>query len=76
MLQFKIKEFWAKNIKVSLALMICFIFLFFKIHENIKNYTGNKNIIKICQNKQYFENEIAIWTLLTDDIYNYGLGAI
>lgn len=76
MLQFKIKEFWAKNIKVSLALMICFIFLFFKIHENIKNYTGNKNIIKICQNKQYVKNEIAVWTLLTDDIYNYGLGAM
>ena len=36
----------------------------------------NENFIQICQNKQTFNNDIAIWTLLTDDADYYGIGAI
>lgn len=35
-----------------------------------------RNFIQICQNKQTFHNEIAVWTLLADDVENYGMGAI
>ena len=45
--------------------------------ENHKNNNKKpEHKIKACQNDLYAQNEIAIWTLLTDDTLKYTIGAV
>jgi len=77
----KANHFFKCSKKVKLLIVLtCLITIttlsLFHIQILNKRPFLNENFIQICQNKQTFNNDIAIWTLLTDDADYYGLGAI
>ena len=73
----KIKLNYFFKLIFLICLLICFLIFLFIYCINSKSIgLERKKCVNICQNNLEINNEIAIWTLLTDDINNYGVGAI
>ena len=45
-------------------------------NQDIEDMMTGQNFMNICLNKQIVRNDIAVWTLLADEVENYGIGAI
>ena len=73
MLLFEIKN--SKIWKLTMFVSLIFLFPIFLRYENLE-LDEERKFIRICLNKQEFKNKIALWTLLTEDVSNYGAGAI
>ncbi len=45
-------------------------------YEYSNNDKENRNQIKMCLNKVTYQNEVAVWSLLSDDHLKYAVGAV
>ena len=61
--------------KVILLLTLSCIFSLWTFNQYYPTANESRHI-QICKNQLEFHNEIAVWTFLTDDIQNYGTGAV
>jgi alpha-N-acetylglucosamine transferase len=64
-----------------LTFLVCIVFLFYQFNEFDHTIFKNKRsklkkiYLESCSNKVKFENEISVWTLLTDNL-NYAKSAV